>query len=159
MRNALALLVCLLAGCVSLHKGGLFDKAHDQVFVPYFYNETFYRDVEFDLTQQVVDEILSSPGLHLSSKEDAEVYLVGRVLRVHQRVLSEDPLTTPTSLNTTVSVEVKMVDAKTGKTLKTQTFTQTGEYVASQGEDVSFARSEVYRFLARDIVRMLETDF
>jgi len=159
MRKLVLLGCCLLAGCFALQRGGLFSPAYDQVFVPYFYNETFYRDVEFQVTEQLVGEILSSPGLYLSSKEEAEVYLIGRVLSVRQRVLSEDPETKPTSLNTSVTVEVDMVDARTGKVLKTQQFSQSGEFVESKGEDVAFARSEVFRFLARDIVRMLEMDF
>ena len=159
MRKLVLLGCCLLTGCFALQRGGLFAPQYDQVFVPYFYNETFYRDVEFEITEQLVREILSSPGLHLSSKEDAEVYLVGRVLNVRQRVLSEDPDTKPTSANTTVTVEVKMVDARTGEVLKTRQFTQSGEFVESRGEDIAFARSEVYRYLSRDIVRMLETDF
>lgn len=159
MRLPLTIVGCLLAGCFALQRGGLFSPAYDQVFVPYFFNETFYRDVEFEVTEQLVSEILSSPGLHLTSKEDAEVYLIGRVLSVRQRVLSEDPETKPTSLNTTVTVEVQMVDARTGEVLKTQIFRQSGEFVESLGQDLAFARSEVYRFLARDIVRMLETDF
>jgi hypothetical protein len=159
MRKLVLLGCCLLTGCFALQRGGLFSPQYDQVFVPYFYNETFYRDVEFEITEQLVKEILSSPGLHLSSKEEAEVYLVGRVLRVRQRVLSEDPDTKPTSANTTVTVEVKMVDARTGEVLKTRQFTQSGEFVESRGEDIAFARSEVYRYLSRDIVRMLETDF
>jgi hypothetical protein len=159
MKILLAIACCLLTSCFALQRGGLFSKQYDQVFVPYFFNETFYRDVEFQITEQLVGEILSSPGLHLSSKEDAEVYLIGRVLRVRQRVLSEDPDTKPTSLNTSITVEVQMVDARTGEVLKTQEFRRSGEFVESRGEDVAFARSEVFRFLARDIVRMLETDF
>ncbi len=60
-----------LTGCVGLQQGDVFPDDHDAVCVSYFTNETFYRDVEFELTEQVVNEILSSPGLKLSSRADA----------------------------------------------------------------------------------------
>ena len=161
-RAALLLAVLLAAvpqACVALEKGGLYPADRDQVFVAYFYNETFYRDVEFDLGDQIVAEILSRPGLRLSSKEDAEVILTGRVLKVQQHVLSENPKLNPTSETTSVTVEVRLEDAHTGKVLKKQKLTGTGEFVQAVGETVEPGRRTAFHFLARDIVRMLEKDF
>ncbi|MFT7462599.1 MAG: hypothetical protein ACI9EF_000940, partial [Pseudohongiellaceae bacterium] len=53
------LLICVPVGCVSLTRGGLFPADRDAVFVGYFVNDTFFRDVEFKLTEGVVAEILS----------------------------------------------------------------------------------------------------
>jgi hypothetical protein len=155
----LALLAALLPACVTLHRGGLYDTSRDQVFVGYFYNETFYRDVEFELTEEVVSEILSRPGLRLSSKEDAEVLLSGRVLDVDQRVLSEDKTQVPTSSTTQVTVEVVVTDARTGAVLRQRKLTQRGEFVEARGETIDSGRAVAFRFLARDIVRVLEEDF
>jgi hypothetical protein len=159
---ALVVLVALSAvtpGCVSLHRGDLYADDRDQVFVSFFTNETFYRDVEFDLTDQVVSEILSRPGLHLSSRDEADLLLSGRVLDVRQRVLSENPNQTPTSSNTSITVEVVLTDSRTGEVIRKQKLSQQGQFAPALGEDIQTARREAYYFLARDIVRLLEEDF
>jgi hypothetical protein len=148
-----------LAGCIGLHQGDVVPDDRDAVYVAYFANETFYRDYEFELTERVVDEILSSPGLKLSSKEDAEVLLTGRVVDVHLHVLAEDPTQTPIATATTVTVEVSLLDARTGKLLKKQRLSGRGESVPALGHDELFARAEAFRYLARDIVRELQEDF
>lgn len=156
---ALAAGASLAAGCVALHKGDIYRADLDQVFVAYFDNETFYRDLQFELTEQVVSEILSSPGLRLSSKEDAEVVLTGTLLDVQQRVLAEDPSQQPLLSSVTLTVDVKVADSKTGDVLRSSRLTQHGEFVPSLGEDLQSAEAEAFRFLARDIVRLLEEDF
>lgn len=156
----LALAALLAAGCVSLQKGGLFPEGRNRVAVGYFDNKTFYRDVEFLLTEAVVEEILSRPGLHLSSREQADVLLTGRVVNVQQSVLSEDPTQQVTSASTTITILVDILDARTGEPLSPpRRLTQRGEFVPDLGEDVDDARREAFRFLARDIVRALEMEF
>ena len=148
-----------LSACVGLERGDVFPDDRDSVCVSYFGNETFYRDVEFELTERVVQEILSSPGLKLSSKEDAEVLLTGRVVDVHKHVLAEDETQTPIASATTVTVEVSLVDARSGKLLKKQRLSGRGQFVPALGQDVQFARDEAFRYLARDIVRELQEEF
>jgi hypothetical protein len=156
--GVLPLVAATLTACVGLQRGDVYPDAHDEVWVPYFGNETFYRDAEFELTESVVSEILSSPGLHLSSKEEAEVWLTGRVLDVSQHVLSENKAQEPTSTNTVVTVEISVVDARSGTVLRKRRLTQHGQFVQALGEDLSFARREAFRYLARDIVRELEEE-
>ncbi len=170
-RNRLALLglialvgIGVLGGCVQLKRGGLFAKDRDEVFVGYFLNETFYRDVEFELTEHVHREILSRPGLRLSSKEGAEILLSGRVVNVRQTVLSEDPQQDVTSRSTSVTAVIEIKDARTGVVIKTKRLTQRGEFVnsdsaSSPNRGLDDARREAFAFLARDIVRELETEF
>jgi hypothetical protein len=155
----LAAALAVPAGCVGLQRGDVYPDGGDEVCVSYFGNETFYRDVEFELTERLVDEILSSPGLRLSSRETAEISLSGRVLDVSQRVLSETRSQVPTSSTTAVTVEIVVTDARTGQELKRRRLTQRGQFVPARGEDLEFARREAFRYLARDIVRELEEDF
>jgi hypothetical protein len=155
----LGVLLALSPGCVSLHRGDIYRSDFDQVFVAYFYNDTFYRDLEFQLTEQVVSEILSSPGLRLSSKEDAEVMLTGTLLDVQQRVLAEDPSQQPLMTGVTLTVEARVTDIRTGEILRSSRLSQRGEFVTSSGEDLATAETEAMTYLARDIVRLLEEDF
>lgn len=150
----------LLPGCVRLQKGGIFPPSHDEVWVEYFDNKTFYRDVEFRVSEQVVAEILSRPGLRLSTSRDAaEVVLTGRIVKVSQNVLSEDPTRTVTSASSTVTVVVDILDAATGELLKSRRLSQRAEFVPALAEDVETARRDAFVLLARDIVRELETEF
>jgi hypothetical protein len=160
-RALLALCLAIpAAACVQFHRGGLYPEERDEVFVDYFENKTFYRDVQFELTEQVTAEILSRPGLSLSrSRETAEVLLTGTILKVHQIPLSEDPSREITSATTVITVEIEVRDGRTGEIIKTKRLTQRGEYVPQLDEDVSGARQEAYVFLARDIIRELETEF
>jgi hypothetical protein len=158
---ALALLAAVAPApaCVALHKGDIYRSDLDQVFVAYFENETFYRDLQFQLTEKVVAEILSSPGLRLSSKDDAEVVLTGSLLDVEQQVLAEDPSQVPVLTGVTLTVEVRVSDSRTGAVLRSSRLTQRGESAPSRDEDPAFAQNEAMRYLARDIVRLLEEDF
>jgi hypothetical protein len=151
--------VALVPACVSLERGDVYPDDRDTVWVDYFGNETFYRDVQFELTEELVNEILSSPGLHLSSKDEAEIHLTGRVLEVTQNVLSEDRQQDPTSSSSAVTVEISVVDARSGDVLKKRRLTEKGYSVPARGEDLQFARREAFRYLARDIVRELEEEF
>lgn len=150
----------VLPGCVTLERGGLFASDRDDVWVEYFDNRTFYRDVEFRVSEQVVAEILSRPGLRLSTSRDAaDIVLTGRVVDVQQSVLSEDPTRTVTSASSTVTVVVEILDARTGDVLKTRRLSQRAEFVPALAEGVETARRDAFVLLARDIVRELETEF
>ncbi|RKY20953.1 MAG: hypothetical protein DRQ55_06085 [Planctomycetota bacterium] len=160
MRTALLmLLLCALPACVSMQRGGLYPQGRDRVFLGYFDNKTFYRDVQFLLTEQVAREINKRPGLKLAPKDQAAVLLTGEVLSVRQQVLSEDPSQAITSSSTTITVKIEIHDAYTGELIKTATLTQQGQFVPSLGEDLESAQRQAYRFLARDIVRQLEAEF
>lgn len=157
--GAWLLAVCLAPACVSLERGGLYALDGDSVHVAWFGNDTFFRQVEFDLTEQIAQEILSRPGLYLTSKEDAEILLEGRVTSVRQGVLSEDPSRTPTARTTTIAVTVVVRDGRTGEVLDERELSRTADFVADLDETLETARVDVYRYLARDIVRVLETEF
>ena len=159
-----ALLLTSVLSCVQLSRGGMFAEDRNQVFLSYFSNETFYRDVEFELTEQITQEILSTPGLYLSSKEGAEVLLTGRVVNVKQTVLSEDPQQTVTSRSTSVTAVIEIRDARTGDLIKKKKLSQRGEFVSTDSAvlnavDLDAARSQAFSYLARDIVRELEKEF
>jgi hypothetical protein len=155
----LALASAFLPSCFALQKGGLFPEDGDQVFLEFFDNKTFYRDLQFILTEQVKSEILSRPGLHLTSKESADLVLGGRIVDVRQRVLSEDPNRQITSERTTITVVMELRDARTGEIIKEARISETGEFVPDFGESLDDAQPDAFRFLAREIVRQLEKDF
>jgi hypothetical protein len=155
----IALLACLLPACVSLQRGGLIAEGRALVFLGYFENDTFYRDLQFQLTEQVAQEINSRPGVRLTTRDDAEVLLTGTVTQVQQQALSEDPTQAVTASSTTITVKIQIVDARTGEVLDTASLTQRGQFVPALGEDLASGQRQAIRFLARDIVRQLEAEF
>lgn len=164
MRTVLGMAVALAmglvpSGCVTLQRGGIFPPDRDEIFVEYFDNATFFRNVEFELTERLVEEILSRPGLQLTSKENAEIILTGRILGVNQSVLSENPERQVTAGSATVSAVIEVRDARSGEILMTKRLSQRGEFVPSFDESQLAARRQALAFLARDILRELEQDF
>ena len=152
--------LALSPGCVALHKGDLYRPELDQVFVAYFDNATFYRDLQFQLTEQVVNEIRSSPGLRLSSKEDAEVVLTGTLLDVQQRVLAEDSSQNPELTQVTLTVEARLTDSRSGEVLKSKRLSEWGDFSSTEtSQDLRYAETQAITLLARDIVRLFEEDF
>jgi hypothetical protein len=146
-------------GCMSLQRGGLYEPGQDRVFLEFFGNETFYRNLQFQLTNRIKDEILSRPGLHLTSKETADVILGGRIVDVRQRVLTESDRQITTAERTTITIVLEITDARTGEVIKKVELSETGEFVSAFGETLQTAQEEAFRFLAREAVRQLELDF
>ncbi len=149
----------LLSSCVSMTRTTLIPEEQNEVYVPYFENKTFIRSLGLNLTEQVKAAILLRPGVSIVSKEDAEVYLTGRIVAKSQRVLSEDVNQVVTSERHTITVEVDILDAMTGDLIKRSRLTHSGEFVAALGEAGGDAETEAIDRLARDIVRLLEEDF
>ncbi len=158
-RRVVLLLLALSGACVALDRDAIFPPERDQVFLAYFDNDTFYRDYQFELTERIRDEILSRPGLRLTSKETAEVVVGGRIVDVRQRVLSDDRQRDVTSESTTITVVVELKDAQTGQVIRTKKLSRIGRFVPAFSEDLDDGRDEAFSFLARDIVRLLEAPF
>ena len=100
----------------------------------------------------------SRPGLHLSSKDEAGDPSDGPCPRGDPE-RAEDPQQDPLASSSAVTVEISVVDAKSGEVLKKRRLTEKGQSVPARGEDLTFARREAFRYLARDIVRELEEEF
>ena len=157
--GSVTLAAALLASCFALQKGGLFPEDGNQIHLEFFDNKTFYRDLQFVLTERIKSEILSRPGLHLTSKESADIIMGGRITNVRQRVLTETDRQITTAERTTISIIVELTDARTGEIIKTVKLSETGEFVRSFGETLQSAQEEAFYFLAREAVRQLEQDF
>ena len=151
--------VFLLASCASMTRTTLIPEEQNEVYVPYFENHTFIRSLGLDLTEQIKAEILLRPGVSIVSKENAEVYLTGRIISKRQGVVSEDVTQLVTSETHTITVEVDILDAMTGDLIKRSRLSRSGEFVAALGEVVGDTEVEAIDRLARDIVRLLEEDF
>ncbi len=82
-------LAALVAGCGYSHKP-LFDTTYRTVSVPIFDNRTFYRGVEFDLTEALKKQIELRTPYKVVNDESGDTILRGSVVAVRQNRLSRE---------------------------------------------------------------------
>lgn len=158
MLAAAALLI--LAGCAGYRSGTLFPAGARRIAVPIFENDTFFRQIEFDLTRSVCDELRSRPGIHVVQEgEEADIVLEGKITRVDQRVLAITKRESASESSATTSVTCRVVNARTGDVLKEFDERQRIDFALATGEDLNTAQRQAFYELARRIVFQLEADW
>ena len=160
-RAAAALALALpfvLWGC-GYSQGSLIAEGNHLVALPIFGNETFYRGLEFRLTEAVAREIELRPGIQVVSQKDAEIVLTGKITKVQKSVLSETEDDRVRETAATIIVEVDIVDARTGEVRKHFTIQDVSTFALARGETLITAEAESFLELARKIVWHLEEPF
>jgi len=87
------------------------------VRVPLFKNKTFWRGLEFDLTQAVVDEIEKTTRMKVVSDGPADTELIGTITLYTKATLNVSPVNEVREAETTLVVEVLWKDLRTGEIL------------------------------------------
>jgi hypothetical protein len=158
VRRALALAAALLlAGC-GYTTGSLVPAGYRTIAVPVFDNPTRRHDLEWEVTQAVVEEIQSRTGLRVVDPSDSpDLLLRGSLVEVDEDVLSHRERQRIRESAYFLTAEVEVVEASTGRTVvKKDRVTERESFVPAVGEDVRTARGEANRALAERIVRRLE---
>jgi hypothetical protein len=87
------------------------------VRVPIFKNETFYRGLEFDLTDAVIREIeLKTPYKVVTAGDPADTELTGKIITYSKNPVIFDQLNLIRQMETTLAVEVVWRDLRAGHT-------------------------------------------
>lgn len=159
-----------LAGCTSTGEG-LFGYSAQELYpdnvrtvaVEIFDNKTFYRDVEFDVTEALIKEIERRTPYKVTNRSTADTLLTGTVQNVQQRVLSRQiDAGIPTEVQVIVSCRFEWKDLRSGKVLRERgSITGTGEHVPTYpvSEPYEVARHTASQELARDIVSVMRRDW
>lgn len=128
------------------------------VAVPIFTNRTFYRGVEFNLTEAVAQQLETHSPYRIASRELADTVLEGEILRVRVRTLSEDRAAiTPQEQLYTVRVSFTWKDLRTGKILvERKDFEQAAPYYPTLGEGQYVGQQQNIERLALAIVQELQ---
>ncbi len=142
-------------GC-GYQMGNLTPPNIHSIAVPIFQNDTLFRDFEFDLTQAVVDEILTKTSLVVTGEGQADSILVGRILKISFSTITKNDEREATILDISATVDIHWQNARTGKTIIRRTLTETAEAIADRGENVESATDEAFQDLAQKIVYNLE---
>lgn len=159
VRRFVLLALVVGVGCSGYRNDSLFPRGARLVAVPIFENDTFFRQVEFDLTRSVCDQIRMRPGIHVVDRGQADLVLEGRVTRIDQDVLSIANRNRATEQAATTVVSVRVLDGRTGEVLKTFTESERVNFAVGTGEGLQTAQKETFYELARKIVYELESDW
>jgi len=135
--------------------------SYRSVAVPIFVNDTFDRDIEFELADALVKEIESRTPYVVSTSARADTTLIGRISGVRRDQLSKSRLTgLSEEVIVSVTVDFDWKDARTGETIRSRKdFTASALFTPSapSGEPIELAQFGVIERLAKDIVNELRS--
>jgi hypothetical protein len=114
-----------LPACTSLEGGNFsifgystrpnYDLGIRTVYVPIFGNETFYKNLEFELTRAVIREIEEkTPYKVVNCREQADTELIGNIINMNKNVLITNQLNEIREGQTILSVGVIWRDLRPG---------------------------------------------
>lgn len=132
------------------------------VAVPIFASKEFRRNLEFELTKELVQMIeLKTPYKVVQDRQRADSELRGEVTYLSAPVLTENIRTDrPQDVQVTVYCWFEWKDTRTGEILaKRQKIAGTGNYAVAIGETLDSATNEAIHRLAVRIVEAMEKDW
>jgi hypothetical protein len=95
-----------------------YNTDYHTIRVPIFKNVTFVKDIEFDLTREVCNQInLKTPYRVVGCNEDADTELIGKITIVTKGILNRNQLNEIREAETNLTVELVWRDVRTGKIL------------------------------------------
>jgi hypothetical protein len=162
--NARVLLLALVvatAGCAADPREGYstqstFREDVATVAIPIFDNDSFSRDVEFELTDALVKEIEARTPYKVASPARADTIIIGTIRRVELDRLSKSRQTgLAEEMIISLTVDFQWKDLRTDRTLlERRSFDGHALFVPSNpsGESLEIGRHGVVQTLARDIV-------
>ncbi|HTF56001.1 MAG TPA: hypothetical protein VK661_01920 [Planctomycetota bacterium] len=154
MRTFAWIAAAALAGC-GYSAGGLIE--HESVFLPTFDNLDERRTFEFDLTRAVGRE-LAARGVRVNAP-DAPIELRGKILKITEPTLVENPGDVPIVGSVSFKIEVALVSRSTGRELSKKEREETASFSSGRFETRETARQEVIKKLASWVVTLVEKDW
>lgn len=118
------LVLCLFAGCGYTTRG-IYPDYIQTVSVPIFKSNLMRRDIEFLLTQRVIERIESRTPIKVVNSADADTELVGEITTFVKGPYGEDGYDNPVGGAMQLLVKVSWIDKRSGKVLneRQSTFT------------------------------------
>jgi len=132
------------------------------VAVAIFASKEFRRELEFDLSRELVKTIeMRTPYKIVHDPKRADTELRGEILLLDAPVFSENLDTdSPQDVQVTVICWFEWKDLRTGEVLaRRDEITGSGTYAVAIGETLDSATHEAIRRLAEHIVEAMETDW
>lgn len=143
--------------------GGLFPDAVRTVAVPIFSNDTFERDVEFELTDALIKEIEARTPYKVTASERADSILLGSIRRVEREEVSKSRRTgLSEEVVLSVFLDFEWRDLRTNRPLvQRESFAAHGLFVPSApaGEPIELGEFAAVQKLARMIVDEMQSEW
>jgi outer membrane lipopolysaccharide assembly protein LptE/RlpB len=155
---SLAAVASTLAGCGYTTRSLIGDDFHT-IHVEILGNKTFRRDLEFTLTRDIQDEILSRTNLRIVDREGADVRLEGDIVDFAENVLSTDDKDRVFESSVRVTVRFRLVDQRTGAEMRHFTLYDSAPFLAATGQTNRTATNRTFSDLAEHLVYELEKGF
>lgn len=162
---SLTLTIAALSGCASDPAQGyslasIWPEDVTTVAVPIFRNESFTRDVEFELTDAVIKSIEARTPYRVTTQARADTILLGSVREVRLEQLSASRLTglgEEVIVSVTIDFEWRELGSDRLRVAR-KSFTGNGLFVPSAptGERIELGRFSAVQELANDLVDELQ---
>jgi hypothetical protein len=179
----LAVSACTSSGGITIFgytSDSAFDTSIKTIRVPTFKNETFYRGLEFQLTQAVIQKIEARTPWKVVQQGYCDAELTGTIKQVQKHVPLINPLNEVREGEYTLTVEITFTDLRNGSMTPTplagpdnappatnpgdkpsapgkSTIIRSRAFVPELGQSTATARQQVVEDLAEQIVNMLES--
>ena len=177
--------VCLLVGACQAQDitvfgyraGAPYDRGIHAIRIPIFRNNTWIRDIEFDLTKTLIREIESKTPWKVVQHGPADAELTGTIQVANKRIILQSQINEVREAEVSLEVEVVFRDLRVGAGLRDvvtpladtdgqPAFATPAEaralvkrsspFVPELGQSTSSARHRAIEDLATQIVSMLE---
>lgn len=165
MRNWL--MACWLTACSLVVSGcgyttrGFYPENIRTVSVPIFKNESgFRRDIEFQLTQNLIEMIESRTPYKVVSDGDADTEIRGTISQYYKSPFGEDGYDNPRGGNMAMTVQVTWIDNRTGEALSQGGAVQLisyGNFTIDTAESISTADQQLVRDMSQKIVSLMQS--
>ncbi len=146
----------MLTGCGYTSRS-LLDQNVRSVYIKIFDNETFRRDLEFDLTKAIKEEILLRTKLRIVDKKHADSILFGVIKAISESVLIESPDAVVIESSVSVTVHFSWVVQRTGRPIIDKNEgSASATFIARRNEDVRTGEIQAFVDVARKIINLME---
>ena len=149
----------LFAGCSGYSNNSLYSQDIKSVYVEMFDNETFRRDLEYDLTDAIAKRIeAETPYKIVSDKSRADTVLSGKITAMDDSVLTIERETgRPLEEQAEVTAKFNWKNLKTGEyLLENSTATASASYSQFQQQSFDYASKTAANKLAERIVEQMQ---
>ena len=147
-----------LAGCGYTSRS-IYPTSITTVAVPVFKNETFRRNLEFELTEAIDKNIEARTPYKISHEAHADSILTGKIVSVQENVLTNRLQNNlPQETQVTIVVNFTWKDARTGKVLvRRVNFARSSTTVPQIGQRLADTENAAINSLARSIVDEMQS--
>lgn len=163
-----ALATASLAGCASdptkgYSSASLFPDGISTVAVPIFTNDSYTRDVEFELTDALIKQLEVNTPYKVVSEGRADTILLGQIRKIELDQLSKSQQTgLSEEVIVSVTIDFQWKDLRSGRVIAgRESFTGNGFFDPSRptGEPIELGQFAAVQQLARDIVAELQAQW